>query len=171
MLRPRTLSFVAWTLLAFVTFATLSPYSLRPELTQTEPRFIVTIEHVGAFGLLGLLFAVSYPERLREVWFIVLGSAVALELAQALAPDRHARLVDALEKIVGGGAGILLGIALLSIMTRLAGSSAKNGLKAGLSWLGWQREPTAAGTGGMLIGLLAVLTEAATLVALQNLPS
>ena len=108
----RVLSATAWALLTFITFATLSPYSMRPELTETEPNFIVLIERVGAFGMLGLIFLVSYPERLRTVCLIVFGGAVALELGQAILPDRHAGFTDVLEKIVGGGAGILLGVAL-----------------------------------------------------------
>src|SRR5437762_1616887 len=113
----KLLSYSAWAVLTFIAFATLLPYSLRPELTETEPGLVVTIEHVGAFGLLGLLFLVSYPERLRSVCLVVFGSAIALELAQALLPDRHARFVDALEKVVGGGAGILLGVALVPLLT------------------------------------------------------
>ena len=113
----RFLQVAAWAFFTFVVFATLSPYALRPELTETEPAFVVTLEHVGAFGLLGLLFVLSYPERLRTVCLVVLGSALSLELAQGWLPDRHGRLVDALEKAVGGGAGIVLGIALLPILT------------------------------------------------------
>ena len=108
----RVFSATAWAFLTFITFATLSPYSVRPELTETEPNFIVLIERVGAFGMLGLIFLVSYPERLRTVCLIVFGGAVALELGQAILPDRHAGFTDVLEKIVGGGAGILLGVAL-----------------------------------------------------------
>jgi len=112
----KIVSFVGWFLLTFIAFATLSPYALRPELTEAESGLVVMIEHVGAFGLLGFLFIVSYPERRRVVCLVVLGSAIALELAQIFLPDRHARLVDALEKIVGGGAGILLGVALLPVL-------------------------------------------------------
>ena len=46
---------------------------------------------------------------------VALGSAVVLELLQKLTPDRHARLLDASEKVVGG----LLGILLASIALRL----------------------------------------------------
>jgi VanZ family protein len=117
----RILPIAAWVFLTFIAFATLSPYFLRPELTKTEPGFVVLLEHVGAFGLLGLLFFISYPERPRTVGLVVFGSAIALELAQAFLPDRHARFVDALEKIVGGGAGIMLGVALLPVLTSPGG--------------------------------------------------
>src|SRR5690242_7574251 len=113
---PRIISIVAWALLAFVAFASLSPYWLRPELTDTEPGLVVMFEHVGAFALIGSVFLVSYPERPRAVCFLIFGSAIALELGQALIPDRHARFVDALEKVVGGGAGIILGLAMLPML-------------------------------------------------------
>ena len=97
----RILPVIAWAFLALVAFATLSPFRLRPELTETEPFLVVVLERVGAFGLLGLLFFMSYPERPRTVGLVVFGNAAALELAQAFLPDRHAGLVDALEKIIG----------------------------------------------------------------------
>ena len=74
----RILPIAAWAFLTFIAFATLSPFSLRPELTETEPFLVVVLEHVGAFGLLGLLFLISYPERPRTVALVILGSAVAL---------------------------------------------------------------------------------------------
>lgn len=39
---------------------------------------------------------------------IVLGGAALLEIAQTLTSDRHGTLIDALEKIAGGAAGILI---------------------------------------------------------------
>jgi hypothetical protein len=53
---------------------------------------------------------------LRAVCLVVFGSAIGLELAQGLLPDRHGRFLDALEKAAGGGAGILIGIALLPVL-------------------------------------------------------
>jgi hypothetical protein len=47
---------------------------------------------------------------------IVLGSAILLECLQILVPDRDARMVDAVEKIAGGGAGIFTAQWLLSFM-------------------------------------------------------
>ena len=161
----KILSVTAWTLLAFVAFATLSPYSLRPELTRTEPGLVVMLEHVGAFGLLGLLFYLRYPGRLRAVCLVVFGSAIALELAQALLPDRHARLVDAPEKIVGGGAGILLGVALLPVLASPGGL---------LSRIDRQRPAPAPNavdseTRELAIGFLAIMLFALALVVFENL--
>jgi VanZ family protein len=104
---PRNLTLLAalaW--LGFAAFATLSPPHLRPELTQTEPAAIVVFEHVGAFAVLGILFSVGYPRRSALVLMVVFGSAVLLELAQIAIPGRDARLVDAAEKLAGGGIGV-----------------------------------------------------------------
>jgi hypothetical protein len=54
------------------------------------------------------LFTVAYPRRLILVLCVVGGSAVILELAQTLTPDRHGTLIDALEKMAGGAIGIML---------------------------------------------------------------
>jgi hypothetical protein len=64
--------------------ATLSPVHFRPELTATEPALVVAFERVGAFAVLGLLFASGYPRRYGLVCVVVLGSAILLELLQIL---------------------------------------------------------------------------------------
>jgi VanZ family protein len=157
----RIFSFAAWAILTFIVFATLSPYSLRPELTETEPGLVVMIEHVGAFGLLGLLFLISYPKRLRSVCLVVLGSAIALELAQALLPDRHARFADALEKVVGGGAGILLGLALLPVLAGPGGLLSKK-----QRWFGLKTVDSEVGE--LLIGFSVIVLLALALVIFQS---
>lgn len=161
----RILAFTAWTFLAFIAFATLAPYALRPELTETEPGLVVIIEHIGAFGLLGLLFLISYPQRLRSVCLLVLGSAITLELAQAFLPDRHARFADALEKTVGGGVGILLGLAFLPLL------AAPHGLLARLDrqWFGLSQKTVDREAAELVIGCLVLLLFAIALVILQNL--
>lgn len=159
----RILSISAWAFLTFIVFATLSPYSLRPELTKSEPDLVVIMERVSAFGLLGLLFLLSHPDRLRTVCVLILGSAVVLELAQAFLPDRHARFADALEKIVGGGAGIVLGIALLPLLT------SGDGLFSKIDQL-WFTNSKAIDPDvrELVIGLFAILLFALLLVAFQN---
>jgi hypothetical protein len=87
---------------------------MRP--AATEPALVVAFERIGAFAVLGLLFSGGYPRRYGLVWLIVLGSAILLELLQMLVPDRDARMVDAMEKITGGGAGIVAAQWLVSFM-------------------------------------------------------
>jgi VanZ family protein len=100
----------AWLLLFFIAYATLSPIQARPTIS-TSPDF----EHLAAFAILGLLFYLAYPRRVALVCLIVLGSALVLEVAQLLTPDRHGRISDALEKLAGGIVGIVAGGALLSL--------------------------------------------------------
>ena len=68
-------------------------------------------EHVIAFALLGALFGFAYPRRLILVCCIVFGAAALLEILQTMTPDRHGTLVDALEKMAGGAAGIIFAMA------------------------------------------------------------
>ena len=98
----------AWMLLAFIVYATMSPIQDRPTV-QTSTSF----EHLAAFAVLGALFCLAYPRQIVLVCLIVLGSAVLLEFAQLLTPDRHGRIQDAIEKMAGGAAGIVAGQAIL----------------------------------------------------------
>jgi VanZ family protein len=92
--------------LLFVAAVTLSPLYLRPRLMQSETTLIVLLEHVGAFVVVGFLFSLAYT-RTALVCIIVLGSAVILELLQLVVPDRDARVMDAVQKLVGGVVGII----------------------------------------------------------------
>ena len=102
----KLISAAAWTWLAYIAFATLSPVGERPHVAS------VHLEHVIAFAILGMLFSLAYPRRTMLVCIVVLGSAVLLELLQLLTPDRHGRLPDAIEKMAGGAVGIILGRAV-----------------------------------------------------------
>jgi VanZ family protein len=93
--------------LAFIAYATISPIQDRPTLATS------TFEHLAAFAVLGGLFCLAYPRQIVLVCLIALGSAVLLEFAQLLTPDRHGRVQDAIEKIAGGAVGILAGRAIL----------------------------------------------------------
>ena len=58
--------------------------------------------------VLGALFALAYPRRPVLICCVVFGAALILELLQTVTPDRHGTLIDALEKLAGGAAGILI---------------------------------------------------------------
>jgi VanZ family protein len=99
---------VAWSLLAFIVFSTISPVRLRPTLHIASG-----VEHLAAFAVLGATFCIGYPRQTAIICLIVLGCAVLLELVQLLTPDRHARLHDAVKKMGGGIAGIATSRAIL----------------------------------------------------------
>jgi VanZ family protein len=107
----KMIALAAWACLVFIAYATLSSIDARPELIAAGfyKAFFTVVERFGAYAVLGLLFCLSYPRHLNFVCLLVFGSAVILELLQIYVPDRDARVVDVLEKLVGGAAGILLG--------------------------------------------------------------
>jgi VanZ family protein len=98
----------AWGILAFIVYATLSPIRDRPTLSSSA-----SLEHVAAFAVVGILFCLAYPRHTLLVCLVVVGAAVLLEVSQLLTPDRHGRIADALEKVLGGAIGIMAGRALL----------------------------------------------------------
>ena len=101
----RVSTIAGWLALAFIVFATLSPIDDRPVIANAQ------LEHFAAFAVVGLAFGLAYPRRVVLVATIILISAFGLEALQLLTPDRHARLLDASMKAVGGFCG--MGIAQL----------------------------------------------------------
>jgi VanZ family protein len=108
----------AWLLLVFIAHATLTSIEARPELHSGGfyKAFFTVLERFGAYAVLGLLFYLAYPRQVGLVCLLVFGSAVFLEILQIFVPDvpdRDARVVDALQKIAGGAAGMLAARAFL----------------------------------------------------------
>ncbi|WP_085028107.1 VanZ family protein [Ensifer aridi] len=97
----RAASVLAWLLLGLIAYSTLSPLAMRPHMGSW-----VQVERFGAFGLLGLMFAIAHPRRVLSVLSIVLAAAVGLELTQMLSADRHARWIDLAVKMAGAGCGV-----------------------------------------------------------------
>jgi len=89
-----------WLTLVFVIHATLSPIEDRPVVTGLQ------LEHFAAFALLGFAFAFGYRRRPLVVAVLIIGGAFGLEALQLLTPDRHARVLDAAVKALGGLCGI-----------------------------------------------------------------
>jgi hypothetical protein len=98
----KLVAITAWGCLAFIAFATLSPIGLRPHVAD------VAIEHLAAFAVAGLLFGLAYPRHMILVIVLVLGSAVLLEALQLVTPDRHGRVLDLGQKLLGGSIGIAI---------------------------------------------------------------
>lgn len=109
----KCVTIVAWMCLAYIAYATLSPLAARPTLMASSG-----LEHVAAFALLGGLFYLAYPKHLFFGLAIVLGSAVVLEFAQLLTPDRHGTVIDALQKLAGGGLGVIVTSTLFRLRVR-----------------------------------------------------
>jgi VanZ family protein len=124
---PFMLASAAWAALAVVGYATLSPVrvvyrvyeTLAPSGIQPGIETYVHIEHLGAFLMIGILFGWAYPRHTVLVVVFVVGMAAAFEVLQALTPDRHGRLPDAIEKMAGAAVGVLLARLSSSAVARL----------------------------------------------------
>jgi VanZ family protein len=108
----RLSAITGWLALGLVVIATLSPINARPSITSPH------LEHFVAFALIGVAFALAYPNRVLLVFAIVVGAAFGLEALQLLTPDRHGRAADALVKALGGISGICVG-QMASFLLRL----------------------------------------------------
>ena len=106
----------AWIAIIAIAYATLTRvgfvyaiyFKLAPILMRPDMRMYAHFEHIIAFAVIGALFSFAYPRRILLVCCIVVGGAAVLEVLQTFTPDRHGTLVDAFEKMAGGGAGIML---------------------------------------------------------------
>ena len=47
----RILSIAAWTFMAYIAFVSLSPFWMRPALTESEPDLIVFIERAAGYAV------------------------------------------------------------------------------------------------------------------------
>jgi hypothetical protein len=100
----RALRILAWVLLIGLAFVTIAPIEFRP-VTPLP----VQLERALALAVIGFVFAIAYPRHVVLVTIVVLGSTALFEALQVLEPSRHGRMVDLAVKIVGGGAGIVVG--------------------------------------------------------------
>ena len=111
----------AWASLAAVVYATLSKleliyrlyYLLAPFLNYPSMRTYATIEHLVAYGVVGMLFCALYPRSLLRVCFFLFLFIVGLEVLQTFTPDRHGSSRDAIEKMIGAVTGAVLMTAAL----------------------------------------------------------
>lgn len=108
MVTEKVCSVVGWTLLCVVVYASLYPLNHRPVLATST-----SLEHTAAYAAIGLFLCRAYPRHFALMVLVVIGSAAILELLQLLTPDRHARWIDALDKMCGGGIGLIVGRATL----------------------------------------------------------
>ncbi|HEY0219329.1 MAG TPA: VanZ family protein [Afipia sp.] len=101
MLKRISLVAIAWSCLAFIAFATLSPIGLRPHLASAHR------EYLAAFGALSLLFGLAYPRKPILILVLIVCAAAILETLQVLTIDRHPRVLDFVFKTMGAVCGSL----------------------------------------------------------------
>lgn len=100
-LKRISLMAIAWSCLAFIAFATLSPIGLRPHLASAHR------EYLAAFAAVSLLFSLIYPSRPILILALIVCAAAFLETLQVLTIDRHARVADFVFKTMGAVCGSL----------------------------------------------------------------
>ena len=98
--------------LAIIIYATLSPLQLRPNTGHLH------FERMTAYALLAGALCVAYPRHWERVLLITVFVAIGLEYAQTFDPGRDGRLPDAVEKIVGGGLGVLAGLGFTYLVAK-----------------------------------------------------
>lgn len=103
---------LAWLVLVGLAAATLVPIELRP-----HSGFSPQVERFLAFALAGCCLALAYPRRPLLMVLAILLTVLGLELAQFLAATRHPGFRDALAKLAGGGAGLILGWGIRAVFT------------------------------------------------------
>jgi hypothetical protein len=90
----------AFTAIAIVIGLTLGPVGVR-SMSPVDPGW----DRAFAYAVIGFLLILSFPRYPWRVMAAVLLMIFGLEAAQELLPDRHGRLVDAVEKSIGAGLG------------------------------------------------------------------
>lgn len=95
---------IGWGAVALVVFATLSPIGARPHLAHIGPQ----LERFVAYLIAAAALATAYPARKGLILTCIVAGAAGLELAQHFEASRHARILDALVKIVGGITGLAM---------------------------------------------------------------
>src|SRR5436305_5391474 len=79
----------AWLLVVAIVVMTLGPPTVRP-----VSGFNRRLEHVSAFGLLGLEFGLAYPNKRMLLALIGVAVAALLETLQLVVRGRHAYFAD-----------------------------------------------------------------------------
>ncbi len=95
---------LAWLLLAFILFVTVSPIGLRPHTIETPD-----IDRALAYLVAGLAFALAYPKQWKTVAILLICGALAIEWLQYFSPTRHPRFHDAAVKALGASLGLIVG--------------------------------------------------------------
>jgi VanZ family protein len=95
-----------WALFGLICFWTLAPVGFRPQTGHAA------LERFAAFLALGGALGLSYPRRWLVVAAAICAIALGTEALQLVMPSRAAQLIDAVEKSLGGLAGVAGSIVL-----------------------------------------------------------
>jgi hypothetical protein len=131
----RAAQFAAWALTAVIMILSLVPPTLRPETGAPHG-----LEHFTIFAATGLSFGLGYKRRhdlLAILLVIFLGS---IEIAQLLAPGRHARLSDFSIDAVAACIGLLMSSLFSSAPVHLMIPRRADDVASNFSRSNWRRK-------------------------------
>jgi VanZ family protein len=94
----------AWGILLGLLVVTVVPAGVRPVVVPWH-----NVEHMLAFGALGMTFAMAYRKQTIALILGMTSFSLMLELAQLILPTRHARWQDLVVNLVSVYAGLILG--------------------------------------------------------------
>lgn len=97
----------AWTLAIAIVILSLVPTDLRPVTGAGQ-----FLEHFAIFMVTGLAFGLGYGPKYISLALALVGFSGVVEIAQTLAPGRHARLSDFIIDAVAVTAGVAAAPAL-----------------------------------------------------------
>ena len=103
----------AWVSVGFIIYATLVPLGMRPTAGEIGPDY----ERFASYAVTAALMVLAYPQHPVRVGLMVSAIAVLLEISQLAIPDRDARVADAVVKITGGLAGLVVSLFFKRLMT------------------------------------------------------
>jgi VanZ family protein len=101
----------AWLISLAIIALSLVPPSIRPVTEASHG-----VEHFAIFAINGMAFAIGYPGRavLSAIGLVIFAATV--EIAQLLAPGRHARLSD----FVVDAVAACVGVAAISLLEQFS---------------------------------------------------
>jgi VanZ family protein len=104
----------AWLYTGALVCLTLGPPSARPETPIPHD-----LEHLGAFGLSGLLISIGYRSRYVLIPLAGVGLSAVLEALQMWVPGRHPRWIDFAMDASGFCIGVGVGLAMCRLCEQL----------------------------------------------------
>jgi VanZ family protein len=112
--------FAGWLLIAVITALSLVPAAWRPETNTPH-----NLEHFVIFWLTGFAFGLAYERRPALIVGALVTFSAAIEIAQMLVPDRHARASDFVVDAVAASVGAAIASMILRMAAKRLGNDAQ----------------------------------------------
>ena len=119
---------LSWILLAAVVFFSVSPIAYKPGSILS-----ITLDQFLACALLTLVLTLAYPDRTGMIVAGIVTVPTIFEMIQIFEAGRYATFSDIVFKILGGFAGLLVGLAphqVLAVLRRVQTSKTRHSRSA-----------------------------------------